>query len=362
MQSVSYIKELNKIKLDAKHKNWKKDLNVKLQKQKAESVVVEATVATESILRTLFDERNVDDDLAKSFSAAFANSDMTLNEHYLSMVAKGPASVQGFVSSLKGKLFELKLEPALENKYPGFDFSVSDNPTTPIWDLIGENSETGEQLLVQAKMGASSYASDVLGRMKDAPDVKFALSDDLAAKLVSIDPAFEDQIITMGGDSETFTNDTNLNLDQLAQNLGIDIPDGIEDILPYVTEIVLSIRFLFDIIKVNKDYKGIHATDKTKLYAFKLIMLMSRFGVSSICIPLGGVIGSAIPIPIFGTISGVVAGAWFAGQVNKKLKPKFSELSLWLLGLNDDDLFYLRNKLIVDGIGKSMYDTADGLA
>lgn len=353
MESQKYLADLESLQYESLDDNWKEDFVRKVTEHRVEGSLIEATCAAEFISRYIFDERNVPDDLFRAYDAAFTNSQISLHEHFADMVQKGEGSVQGFVSNLKGKLFELKLEPKLEDTFPNFDFSISDNPVNQIWDLIGVNNDTGEQILVQAKMGASAYASDVIERMYDNPNVYFALSEDLADKIINVDPDLADQILDYGVNSSDFTEGTELGLDTLAGNMGIDIPDEVGEILPYVTELVLAIRFLFDIIKVNKDYKNVGASDKTKLYAFKLIMLMSRFGVSSVCVPLGGVIGTAIPVPVIGTIGGAVAGAWFASKVNKSLKPKFEELSLWLLGLDNDDLFYFRNKVQIDLLGES---------
>ncbi|MDD4309535.1 MAG: hypothetical protein PHO32_04080 [Candidatus Cloacimonetes bacterium] len=361
MESAKYIDELNAIDLNSPDMDWKKDFTQKLTAHKVDGSLIEAVCAAEFMSRYIFDERNIPDDLFKAYHASFGNSGMTLHEHYLQMLENGDSSVSGFVSNLKGKLFEMRLEPMLEEKFTNFDFTISSNPINQVWDLAGVNTVTGEQLLVQAKMGASSYASDVLERMHDNPHVLYALSDDLAHKITSIDPTLADHIFTGGFDSESFTDVTNADLDTLAANMGIDIPDYVEDLLPYVTEIALVIRFLIDIVNVNNDYKNVGASDKTKLYAFKLIMLMTRFGVSAVCVPLGGIIGTTIPVPIAGSVAGAIAGAWFAGKVNKSQKPHFHEVSLWLLGLSSDDLFYMRNKKQIDLIGLSFRDTASPL-
>lgn len=361
MESTKYIVELNAIDLNSPDITWKKDFTQRMTAHKVDCSMIEAVCAAEFISRHIFDERNIPDDLFKAYHASFGNSGITLHEHYLQMLENGDSSVSGFVSNLKGKLFEMRLEPMLEEKFTNFDFTISNNPINQVWDLVGVNSVTGEQLLVQAKMGASSYASDVLERMHDNPHVLYALSDDLANKITSIDPSLADEIFAGGIDSQTFTNATYTDLETLAENMGIDIPDHVEDLLPHVAEIALAIRFLFDIINVNNDYKNVGSSDKTKLYAFKLIMLMTRFGVSTICIPLGGIIGAAIPVPIAGPVAGAIAGAWFAGKVNKSLKPHFHEVSLLLLGLSSDDLFYMRNKSQIDQIGLSMVNTSKGV-
>lgn len=55
-----------------------------------------------------------------------------------------------------------------------------------------------------------------------------------------------------------------------------------------------------------------------------------------------------ILVHVIDTIGGAGVGAWFASKVNKSLKSKFEELSLWLLGLDNDNLssFATGNKLV----------------
>lgn len=362
MKSMQYFDKLNSIKCGSIEKPWKQGFNKAINKHIVESSLIEAACAAEFSLRHIFNQRNIPDDLFKAYDASFSNSGSTIYEHYQQALENGDSSVQGFLSNLKGKLFEIKLEPKLEEAFPHFDFSMATDPTNQVWDLIGTNTHTGEHLSVQAKMGASSYTADVIDRMHENPHVLFALSSDLTDKIVSIDPSLSDHIFNSGIDSSHFTNSTDISLHTLAQNLGIDIPDGVGDLIPYTTEIVLAIRLLYDIIQVNRDYKHVHSSDKTKLYAFKLLMLMSRYGVSAICIPLGGLVGTAIPIPVLGTLGGAAAGWWLAKKITKYLEPHFQDVSLWLLGLDKNDVFYLKNKLKIDAIGLSYMKTAKKMA
>ena len=43
----------------------------------------------------------------------------------------------------------------------------------------------------------------------------------------------------------------------LAENSGIDVPDKVSGFLPYVTEIVLGIRLLYDIVKTERDFEAV---------------------------------------------------------------------------------------------------------
>ena len=87
-------------------------------------------------------------------------------------------SVTGFVSNLKGKVAEMRAEDLLEDRFPGYDFSVASDLDSPGWDLHGVAPE-GQDILVQVKMGGEGYVADVLERMRDDPAILFATSSEI---------------------------------------------------------------------------------------------------------------------------------------------------------------------------------------
>lgn len=369
MKSSILIKELEKIPLKKEHKHYSLQSIAKEMSQiHRDYFVIETAVGLESAFSTVFTERNIPDDLQQAYNTAFSNVSMdhSLFERYSEMVERGPESVSSFVGTIKGKLFELRLPELLENQFPDYKFEIAGDPTQPIWDIIG-NSSSGESILIQAKMGGSEYVSDVLERMQDNPDVLFATSNEIRDSILSSHPELAYQFINVDLSNYDFTTDVNHDLGLLADNLGIDIPDSIGEILPYLSEIILGIRLIKDLISVQRDFKSVSATDKTKLSAVKTIVLLSRFGVSIVCTTVcssgGAAAGSIFPGPgtLIGGIGGAIVGAFMASKLNKHLKPYYMEFALGLTGLTNDDLFYFRNKNTIDRMGFSFSEFSNDI-
>lgn len=369
MESFKYLTDLNNIPLKKEHSRYSLQTIAKEMSQiHSDYFTIQTAVALESVFSTIFTERNIPDDLQQAYNIAFSNvsADHSLLERYSEMVDKGPESVSSFVGTLKGKLFELRLPELLEKQFPDYNFEIASDPTQPVWDIIGRSS-TGESILIQAKMGGTDYASDVLERMQDNPDVLFATSNEIRESILSSHPELVNQFVDVDMSNYDFTEDVNRDLALLAGNLGIDIPDSIGEILPYLSEIILGIRLIKDLISVQRDFKSVSATDKAKLSAVKVIVLLSHFGVSAVCINVcaagGAAAGGIFPGPgnVLGGIGGAIAGAFMAAKLNKHLKPYYMEFALGLTGLTKDDIFYFRNKNIIDRLGFSFYEYSNSI-
>ena len=87
------------------------------------------------------------------------------------MSDRGERSVVGLVSSLKGKVAELESAHLMEERFPGYTFEVVANPNQPVYDLVGRGSAGTEDVFIQVKAGAESYAGDVMERMEEAPEL-----------------------------------------------------------------------------------------------------------------------------------------------------------------------------------------------
>ena len=88
----------------------------------------------------------------------------------------------------------------------------------------------------------------------------------------------------------------------------------------------------------------------------KALALMSRFGVSAVCVNLGGAAGT-MAVPGVGTLVGAVGGGGVAVYLNRRLRPRMMDVAMHLAGVTEDDVFYFRNKAAVDGIGESLAET-----
>ena len=308
---------------------------------------------------------NVPDELSEAHELLYPDSTLPLHEHYQEMVERGDRSVTGFVSNLKGKVAELEAEQLLEDRFSGYDFNLAENLNQPGWDLRGIDSD-GHEILVQVKMGGADYAYDVIDRMQDDPDTYFAVSQEIYQKVSESSPELSAQLIGLGESNLELTQEVSEGLGILASNVGFDVPDGIGEMLPYAGEIILGIRFVMDIVSTERDFKDVQLADRSRVHALKALVLMSKFGVTTVLTTSGGAGGTAagtmlIPVPGIGSavggVVGSIAGAATAAFLNRRLQPRMMEVGMAVAGVDEDDMFYFRNKRVIDGIGESLAAT-----
>ena len=363
MRSVELLSELQRVPLHAEHGRYSlADVVEKSTRMRSDLFAIEVAAGTEVGLSGMFDAHNVPDDLFEAYRLASPSvaADHSLYERYLDMVERGPDSVTGFVSNVKGKLAELRLPEHLEQEFPGYTFNLAESQNQAGWDLIGTSHDGGADLLIQAKVGSANYAGDVLERMQNDPNLIFAASNEIREAIVAEHPELAAQFVDLDLSNFEFTAGVEEKMSLLAENFGIDVPDAVGDFLPYVTEIILGIRLLYDIVKVERDFKTVAIDDRGRVHAMKALVLFQRFGVSAVCTTAGGAAGTAL-MPGFGTVGGAVGGAVLAAKLNKKLRPRTMEVAMWLVSVTEDDIFYFRNKLAIDRIGGSLAQTAAAL-
>lgn len=351
MESSKYISELEKLPGESSEYSLDELLG-KSKALKSNIGVIEGAIAAEIGLEYVFDTYNVDDTIQEAYGLAYNRlaEQKTLYEKALEENSEG---IDGLISGIKGKLFEINLEGQLENQFPGFDFTISENPTQPIWDLQGVGPD-GQEILVQAKMGAAEYASEVKERMLDNPDVLFATSTEIQEKILEESPELADQFIDINVSNMELTEGVQSGLDQLLDNYGIDIPDGVDELLPIVGEIIAGIKLLIELSLVNRDFSKVNINDKRRIQGLRAVMAISRFGVNATLALIGSVAGSPGG-PIFAGLGGL-GGLGIGIYINKKIKPYLHEYTLGLMGLSEDDLFYLRNKEPIDNLGNDFYN------
>jgi hypothetical protein len=352
MKSLELLTELEAIPIDEKYSALSNSKMLELlHNRQIADCFIEAGVATEIGLLALFESRNIPDHYFEAYKASFSNSDMSLYEHFQKMLENGDRSVLGFVNNFKGKVFEFELLNKLKELYPSYDFSIALDPTQPIWDIQAINSEGVTDFFVQAKMWDEGSASILQRIMEANPDILYATSNEIRDKVLENAPELADQFLPVDFSNYDFTEGVKENLETLVGNLGIDVPDSLGDVLPYVGEIVLGIRLILDLIEVQKSFANISATDKAKLSGVKAIVLFSRFGITSTCAAIGSVAGGLIG-PLGAPVGGIL-GAIISSKLNKKLKPKMLELALKLLNLKEEDMFYYNNKKKIDKLALS---------
>ncbi|MTI71079.1 MAG: DUF456 domain-containing protein [Firmicutes bacterium] len=363
MESTRLLNDLKKIAIndEDKSEDYKKILNTLLEKDTTDCVL-EAGFVFEKGMIALFKNRNIPDSLKLAYEDSFRDSKLSLYENYLEKVENGEKSVMGFINNLKGKVFEYELPKRLEELYPNYEFKIAEKVNQPTWDIEAIDIEGTENFFIQAKMWGNnpSNLSNLNELMEANPDVMYATSSEIRDAILEKSPELSEQLVPdINISNYDFTNNVQANLETLAENVGLDVPDGIGDILPYFTEVVLGIKLLMDLIEVQRDFKNIGAKNKTKLSAVKVIILFSRFGVTSVCTFIGGAAGGGVGtyIPgignIAGGLSGTLGGAILAAKINKNIKPYMLNIALELVGLDDDDMFYLNNKRRIDNLALS---------
>ena len=210
MQSIDLLSELEQIPLRAEHGRYTyKDVIERSGLMRNDLFAIEIAAGVEESLEALFDARNVSDDVSDDVSEmspdlfeAYRRSSPrvaefhSLHERYLEMVDRGPESVTGFISNIKGKLGELRVREHLQQEFPpGYSFAIAENQNEPILDILA-TSPDGTTKQIQVKVGGEEYAAGkVLGRMQEDPDVLFAVSHEIRATVLAKHPELSDQFI-----------------------------------------------------------------------------------------------------------------------------------------------------------------------
>ena len=358
MQSIQLLDELEQVPLRGEHGRYTYEDVVELSGlMRNDLFAIEVAAGVEDSCSALFDARNVPDDLFEAYRLASpgVEADHSLHERYLEMVDRGPESVGGFISNLKGKLGELRVQEHLQQEFPGYSFEIARAQNQPVWDILATSPDGTVVVPIQVKIGGEQYAPEVAARMQEDPEVLFAVSNEIRARLAE-HPDLSSQLIDTNLSNYELVDEVDENLDLLAENSGIDVPDKVSGFLPYVTEVVLGIRLLYDIVKTERDFEAVEFDDKTRINAMKALVLFQRFGISAVLTTAGSAVGSIVPG--FGNIVGAIAGAGLSAYLNSKLRPHMLEIGMKLAGITADDLFYFRNKVAVDRIGDSLAHTA----
>ena len=302
------------------------------------------------------------DRLAQAYEMAYRNvaADQSLHGQWLEMTERGDASVRSFINGLKGKLAEIEHKEWLEQN--GFtEVSIAADPTQQIWDIVAVSPE-GEQIFIQVKTGAAERAGEIESLMAGNPDVNYALGTEIYYRIADRSPDLIDQMTHIG--SYEFVGDATDALNTLSGNLGIDIPDGVVDIVPYAGVILAGARLVYSVLQTERQFKAADRTTKNKIQVVQSLTVMSRMGVTTVMATVGGAggtaAGSAIPGVgnLIGGIAGTIVGAGIGMYLNKHLEPHMLDLALDITGLTRDDLFYYKNKERVDEVALSFRQTA----
>ena len=313
----------------------------------------EATAATSLAMWGLFDGVNVGDTLSSAYSEQYPGlaAEHSLYEHWLEVTDRGADAADGFLSGLKGKVAEFNTVDLLESM--GYaDVQIAGSATQPVWDITAVSSN-GEEVLWQVKTGVSERAGDVQALMLDNPEVQFAVSTEIYGRIAEHSPDLMGQMLDIGSDFDLVV-DISDGLDTLADNMGIDLPDGVGDLLPYAAAIMAGARLIYGALRTERQFKHLDRTDRNKVQVIQALTAMSRIGVTVVLSMAGGAAGTAagsvVPLlgNVVGGVAGAVGGAAMGSYLNRYLQPHMLDLALDITGLTHDDLFYYKNKLMID--------------
>lgn len=228
MKSIQYLDQLKEIPCDKKEYDLKTLIKT-IESQKKESMAIEIGIATEIGLLYAFNHFNVNDSIQEGFASQYPN--LAENQSlYEDLLAKGAdtdiENLTSYIDRIKGKIYEIELVNQLNGQFDGYNFSISESATQPIWDIKGINAN-GEEMLIQAKMGGETYASEVHERMLENPDVLFATSTEIQEKILEKSPELASQFINVVSISNAdFTTEITESVEQLISNYGADFFDG----------------------------------------------------------------------------------------------------------------------------------------
>ena len=364
MKSSSLLPALRELPshLSSEHMSFR-DIITGLVNTDRAMYAAEMASATSFALWSIFDDVNVDDRLAEAYQMQYPReaADQSLHEQWLEMTESGDVSVTGFISGLKGKLAEINTAESLEEN--GFtNVVIAPSPTQPVWDISAVNPD-GENVLIQVKTGAETYARDVESLMFEHPDVHYAVSSEIYNEIAADTTELVDQIIDIGPDYLLLAG-TKDGLNTLVGNLGIDLPDSAVEIIPYAGAILAGARLVYNVLRTEKQFKAADRTTRNKIQVVQCLTLMSRMGVTTVLVTVGGMggtaAGSVIPFVgnLVGGIIGSAAGAGMGMYLNRHLEPHMLDLALNIASLTHDDLFYYKNKERIDEVALAIRQTA----
>ncbi|MCY3748535.1 MAG: hypothetical protein OXG64_04485 [Chloroflexi bacterium] len=322
----------------------------------------EAATVSAFAMWAIFPGINVDDDLLRAYEAAYPGLalDSSLYKHYLNLAESGEASLTGLISGLKGKLAEFHAMDMLQqNGYTNVE--IAQSPTQTVWDISAVNP-SGESVAFQVKTGAESYADDVTAALDAEPDVHFIVSTEIYNEITDNSPEYLAPLTATGYDYVLVENIED-GLSVLSGNQGIDIPDGVGEILPIAGGILLASRLIHSAWNTERGFMEADRTTRNKVHVVRTLTLMSRFAVSSgaaTVLGIGGATaGSPLPGPgnIVGGIAGVLIGAGLGAYLNNLSQPRMLDLALDITGLTYDDLFYYKNKAHIDEVAVRFHET-----
>ena len=213
------------------------------------------------------------------------------------------------------------------------------------------------------KTGGTEYAQDVADAMAENPDVQFAVSSEIYERICDSTPEAVDRLMDMGTDWE-LVEGIEAGLGTLAANLGIDMPDSLTQILPYAAAFAAGARLIYGVIRTEREFSEVDRTTRNKTQVVQALTLMARMGITTVLSAAGASAGTVVPgvSNLIGSGVGALGGGVMGMYLNRHLQPRMLRLGLSICGMQEDDLFYFKNKLRVDQLALSFQERANRLS
>ena len=220
---------------------------------------------------------------------------------------------------------------------------------------------------IQVKAGDSQAQIDKTIEAMQETDYPFAVGSDIHDGISEKAPELVDRIVADMGPNHELVTGIEDGLNTLSDSMGVDVPDGVVDIIPYAAAIVAGARLVHSVIKTEKEFKAADRTTRNKIQVVQSLTVMSRLGITTVLATAGGAGGTAIGsvVPGVGNLIGgivrSVGGAGMGMYLNRYLQPHMLNLALDITGLTNDDLFYYKNRPRIDTVALSFQTTAKKL-
>ncbi len=323
----------------------------------------------------VFDRVNVDDHLRDTISQAharaFPREEKTVWEHHQDALNDPEAYDNAFMSPLKGVVAEINAKEQLNQR--GWNLDLAPASNQPGWDLYGTD-QSGNYTQIQVKTGTSYDAGYIQQQMDRYPigDVyyadHYAIGSEIHERYIESGLDAGGRALTDIGPDWELVEGTTDGLDTLSANMGIDIPDGIVDIIPYAAVILGGVRLTYSVLRTEKEFKAADRTTRNQIQVVQTLTLMSRMGISTVLATVGGMVGGAsgTAVPVIGNVAGgiggSVVGAGMGMYLNTHLQPHMLDLAMNITGLTRDDLFYYKNKPRINELASTFQRKAGELA
>ena len=232
---------------------------------------------------------------------------------------------------------------------------------------LGADGEAVQGIEGGLETPSADAGTDVSATAEMAPADHYAMSTGVYDQYIESGADPGGRTLTEIGDYERVQGIED-GLNTLSANEGIDIPDGIVDIVPYAATIVGGARLIHSVLKTEREFRAADRTTRNRIQVVQTLTLMSRMGINTVLAMVGGMGGTAVgsSVPgvgnVVGGIGGLVGGAVMGMRLNKRLQPRMLDLALDITGLTHDDLFYYKNKPRIDAVALSFQTRAGELA